>query len=182
MSVCSAKRLGGALILAALICISVAGCSQQPKTPSLPLQEPEVLPSGTVPGIEFVSVASLPMGQKADVDGWQAGGASLDSAPTLKPGTYTPVLATADVAKATVSTGTANGIAQKLVTFTMTAEGTQKLAAYSAAHGGDSLLIVVGGKAFAEIAVSQPMTDGKLVTGDNPAVTEALSKAIVAAP
>lgn len=180
MTARTAARWFTALAIIVGVSAGSVGCSAGASKPTAPLQEPVAsLPSGTIPGLELVDVASLPMGEKANIDGWQAGGAAQESAPKLKAKTYKPIAASAHLLSAEVSTDTANGIALKVVLLTFDPTGTKALATYSAKHVGGSFAVVVKGQVIDVLQVSQPITDGKVLDTTSPAVTEALAGAIV---
>ena len=181
MNARTAARLFAALAIASAVSATASGCASPPAKPSeIPIQQAVVsLPSGTIPGLEFVDVGSLPMGQKANIDGWEAAGATLDSAPTLVPKTYKPVIGPARLQVADVATDTSNGIALKVVKLTLDPAGTKAFAAYTAKHIAGSYAIAVNGKVLALMAVREPVTNGQILVSNDPAVTEELANAIV---
>jgi hypothetical protein len=180
MNARTTARLFGALTIALVVAALGSGCSQQAtKAPSpTPVVAVTNLPSGTLPGVEFVDVESLPMGQKADVHGWEAGGNSFEEAPTLKAG-YKPVIDTTGVQHAEVTTGSSNGIAIKEVTLQLNPAATKTLATYTTKNVGGSVLVVLNGHVVFEVPIKDPIVDGKVLLSGDPAATDELIAAIV---
>jgi hypothetical protein len=177
----NARRLAAiiGLVVCALALTFSAGCSSsQPKTQGLPIQKSVELPSGMMPGVEFVGTSTLPMGEKANIDGWQASGGALASAPTLKAGSYKPVAIADDLAVVSTQAGSANGIAQKVVVFTFTPEGAKKLADFASSHPDDQLAIVLNGKVLVVQNVGTSMADGVITVSGDQDVTQVLESAI----
>jgi hypothetical protein len=171
------------LVACALAVVLVAGCgSAKPKTQGLPIQKSTSLPSGTMPGVEFVGEATVPMGERANIDGWQATGALVDSAPTLKAGSYKPIADSGDLAVVSVQTGTSNGIAQKVIVFTFTPAGAKKLANYATTHPDDSIAIVLKRKVIVMQDVSAGISNGVITVSGDPRVAAVLEAAVTPAP
>lgn len=182
-------RLFAALTIALLVTTS-AGCAQTPKkASSIPIQTAQTLPSGTIAGLELIDIASLPMGEKADFDGWQAQGGTPATAPTFKRGSYKVVADSAHLSTAVAATSTANGIAVKTLTLQFDAAGTKALATYTtsgaAAQTGaadPTIAVLLDGKVLTALPNNGPISDGSVqISGDQDAV-EALIKAIAPSP
>jgi hypothetical protein len=182
-------RLFAALTIALLVSTLAAGCAQTPKkASSIPIQTAQTLPSGTIAGLELIDIASLPMGEKADFDGWQAQGGTPATAPTFKRGSYKVVAGSAHLSTAVAATSTANGIAVKTLTLQFDAAGTKALAAFTGsaaaqAGGVDPIIaVLLNGKVLTALPNNGPITDGSVqISGDQDAV-ETLIKAIAPTP
>ena len=66
----------------------------------------------------------------------------------------------------------------ELVAFALNADGTSKLAAFSAAHVGDYIAMVLDGKVLSAPYIKEPITDGK---GDLPSGLTSTENTLLAA-
>lgn len=168
-----------AVCLCTLAIVGLGGCAQKAKPASTMQVSPTTnLPSGTIGGLELVSVSTLPMGSKADVDGWVAGGQTADAAPTLKQGSYKPIVTSKDLTKAAIVVGSSNGMATKDAVLTFSAAGAKKLSAATTGHAGDSLALLIGGKLVDVITFNDAITDGTLTISGSGGATDPIEKAI----
>jgi len=158
------------LMAAVLMLISLSGCAPKAGGPaqSADSQTPVTAAKtvrGALPGLQVVPVSTLRKSDQQAVAAWTAAGQPPAQLPTLKPGTYKPLI-DGHVLEANESVGSDNGIAVSVIGVQFDPAGTQLLADYTAAHVGESLAVVLDGQVVTAADVRESITQGQLqITG-----------------
>ena len=167
----------------ALALVSVAGCSggsgAGSATSSTPVAAPKVI-RGALPGLQVVAVSKLGKTDQRAIEMWQLAGESADNLPTLKAGTYAPLI-DGHVLEASVDTSTANGIAVSVVTVHFDPEGTRLLTDATTANVGSKLAVVLNGRVLLAPTVQEPITTGQIVISGSAGIVDLATGAIVPA-
>lgn len=176
----AARVCAGAAVVLALV--GVVGCSSGSggsAASSTPVAAPKVI-RGALPGLQVVAVSKLGKTDQRAIEMWQLAGESSNNLPTLKAGTYTPLI-DGHVLEATVDTDTANGIAVSVVTVHFDPQGTQLFTDATTANAGGKLALVLNGRVVLAPTVEEPVTTGVIVIGGASEIVDLVAKAIVPA-
>ena len=167
----------------ALALVGVAGCSggsgAGSATSSTPVAAPKVI-RGALPGLQVVAVSKLGKTDQRAIEMWQLAGESPDNLPTLKAGTYTP-LVDGHVLEASEDTSSANGIAVSVITVHFDPEGTRLFTDATTANAGQKLALVLNWRVVLAPTVQDPITTGQIVINGSPEIVDLVANAIVPA-